>query len=207
VTDEHPPVTVDPDPRWPELGAALLRDVTNALTALPGHDAFRYDHIGSTSVPGLAAKPILDLMVRMPSLPDEGALVPALAPLGFRIAVGSRPDSPGVRSDLPRPGMDPDPALYRKLLCYRPSGTAMEAILHIRRADSPFGAFVLAFRDRLREDPDAAARYAALKRGLATRFADAPDYDDYTRAKTVFIDEVAASGRRKSRGGPSSRRT
>jgi GrpB-like predicted nucleotidyltransferase (UPF0157 family) len=159
--------------------------------ACPAHGAVVSDHIGSTSVPGLAAKAILDLQVLMPELPDEAATAAALAPLGFRLAVGSRPDSPGVRSDIPRPGMDPDPAHYEKLLWYRPpSAGAMEAILHVRRADSPFAAFVIAFRDRLRADPDLVDRYAALKRELAERFAGAPDYDDYTRAKTAFIDEV-----------------
>lgn len=187
------PVVVDADPRWASRGAELLRNLTAASSALPRSDAFRWDHIGSTAVPDLPAKPILDLQLRAPELPEEGALANALRPLGFRIAVGSRPDSPGVRTDIPRPGSDPDPSLYRKLLLYRPpSDTEMEAILHVRRDDSPFAQWVLAFRDWLREDAGAAADYGEVKRRLATRFADAPDYDDYTRAKTAFMDEAQA---------------
>jgi GrpB-like predicted nucleotidyltransferase (UPF0157 family) len=194
VTDEHPAVVVPADPRWRELGAGLVRDIAAALTTLPEHQTFVCDHIGSTAVPGLAAKPILDVQVRMPELPDESAVAAALVPLGFRMAVGSRPDSPGVRTDIPRPGHDPNPALYAKLLLYRPATPeVMESILHIRRADSPFAAWVIGFRDWLRDDPNVAARYAAVKRELAERFAGAPDYDDYTRAKTTFMDEAQAA--------------
>jgi len=70
-------------------------------------------------------------------------------------------------------------------------------VLHIRRLDSPFAEFVIEFRDWLRADSGAAARYAAVKRALALEYADAADYDDYTRAKTIFMDEAQAEIERR----------
>ncbi|MBF0817207.1 GrpB family protein [Microbacterium paludicola] len=185
------PRIADHDPAWADEAESLLERIRAATTDLPGSDAFALDHIGSTSVPGLAAKPIIDLQLLAAELPSAAPLTAAIAPLGLVRAQGSRPDSPGVHADIPRLQTDPDPALHAKLLFHRPEGPAgPEVILHVRRADSPFAAFVLAFRDWLRSDPDHRARYEAVKRDLADRFADAADYDDYTRAKSAFIAEA-----------------
>jgi dephospho-CoA kinase len=181
-----PAVIVEYDPAWPIRAERLLAEVRTAFAPLPGADRFAYEHIGSTAVPGLAAKPIVDLQVRMPALPDLGVLAELLAPTRFVPAHGARPDSPGVYRDNPRPGDDADPERYRKRL-FHDSGSA---ILHIRRTDSPFAAFVVDFRDWLRCHPDHARRYAQVKHGLARRHAGDPDYDDYTRAKTAFLDEI-----------------
>lgn len=181
------PRIADHDPTWTDRASALVQDIRLAVAALPGSDGFAYEHIGSTAVPGLGAKPIIDLQLLAADLPDADRLAEALAPLGLTRARGSRPDSPGVHADIPRPGTDPDPALHAKVLFHRADERG-EVILHVRRADSPFAAFVLAFRDWLRADPDHRERYEAVKRDLAARFADAADYDDYTRAKTAFID-------------------
>jgi len=171
--------------RWTERVAGALSD----LEAGDGTDPV-VEHIGSTAVPGLAAKRIIDLQVRVTPLPGEAALLEVLGPLGFSIARGSRPDSPGVYRDIPRPGADPDPARYRKrLLTHSGDDGEPPVILHVRLLDSPFAEYVVAFRDWLRAEPAEAAAYEATKRGLAARHAEADDYDDYTRDKTVFLDE------------------
>jgi GrpB-like predicted nucleotidyltransferase (UPF0157 family) len=179
-------VVVDHDPAWLIRAQELLDEVSSAFAPLPGASGFAYEHIGSTAVPGLAAKPVVDIQVRMPALPSLPELADVLAPTPFVPAHGARPDSPGVHRDIPRPGDATDPALYEKRLFTIPGS----AILHIRRTDSPFAEFVVTFRDWLRNHPDQARRYEQVKRDLAERHADDPDYDDYTRAKGTFLDEV-----------------
>lgn len=181
----------EPNEAWSEVASAILTALRPAVASLPtGSDAL-LEHIGSTAVPRLAAKPIIDLQVRFSDLPTEEDALRVLSPLRFVRARGSRPDSPGVDFDTPRPGTDPDPAKHAKMLFHRePTLHSMEVILHLRRADSPFASFVVAFRDWLRTDEMAAARYDNLKRELAERYAEASDYDDYTRSKTAFIGQL-----------------
>ncbi|MFD4672539.1 GrpB family protein [Lentzea sp. NPDC058450] len=178
-------VIVEYDPAWPIRAHALLDEVRAAFATLPGAERFAYEHIGSTSVPGLGAKPIVDLQVCLPDLPPSDDLAALLAPTPFIPAHGSRPDSPGVYRDARRPG-DHDDAVYEKRLFHVPDSV----ILHVRRHDSPFARFVVDFRDWLRANPGQAARYEEIKRGLAGDHADAQDYDDYTRAKSAFFAEI-----------------
>ncbi|WP_158628656.1 GrpB family protein [Saccharopolyspora rhizosphaerae] len=67
------------DPAWPTRAETLLRQPRSVFAPLDGAEEFTYEHIGSTAVPGLAAKPIVDLQVRMPSLPSLDALPDVLA--------------------------------------------------------------------------------------------------------------------------------
>lgn len=180
-------VIVDYEPSWPDRAQRLLAEVQIALAPLGESSSFSYDHIGSTAVPGLAAKPIIDLQVRMPSLPSLDQLAALLAPTGFVPAQGARRDSPGVYRDTPRLGDPTDAALYEKRLFHDPERAA---ILHIRRRDSPFAQFVVLFRDWLRGNPEQARRYEETKRHLARQHADDGDYDDYTRSKTAFFVET-----------------
>ncbi|WP_081599997.1 GrpB family protein [Cellulosimicrobium cellulans] len=189
TVDAHDPRWTDAGRRWTERVAAALAD----LASPGGTGPVVVEHIGSTAVPGLAAKPIIDLQVRVAPLPSEAELDAALGPLGFSIERGARPDSPGVYRDVPRPGADPAPELYAKRLLTRPGDEdEPPVILHVRRLDSPFAAYVVAFRDWLRAVPAEAAAYEATKRDLAARHADADDYDDYTRDKTAFLDAAQA---------------
>ncbi|RXR26335.1 GrpB family protein [Oerskovia turbata] len=183
-----PAALVPPDPAWGEQAVELLAVVRSAFAVLDGAQGMVYDHIGSTAVPGLAAKPFLDLQVRVPVLLPVEEWTRALGTTTFRPAQGSRPDSPGVTFDLPRgsTGRD-DENLWRKSLFV---SAAPAAILHIRRADSPWAAYTVALRDLLLEDSRRRGQYEDLKRRLAREHADDGDYDDYTRAKTVFFDEV-----------------
>ncbi len=176
------------DDSWPAAAERRLADLRRVL--LPLAPDAHFDHIGSTSVPGLAAKPFLDLQVRVPRLPDPVALDAALVTVGFHPHAGSRPDSPGVHRDSPRGSTRvPDEVWEKRLFTAQDPDT----VLHVRRSDSPWGRYTVAFRDWLRANPEEAARYERTKRALAADHADDPDHDDYTRAKTAYFDQVQAS--------------
>ena len=188
MTAPHNPARLhDPDAGWPRRARDLLAAISAAISELPGAAAARLDHIGSTAVPGLRAKPYLDLQLRIDPLPAEDALSARLAPLGFRRTRGSRPDSPGVDRDVPRGDEDVPDAVWEKLLYVAEPDAA---ILHVRRTDSPWGRHTVWFRDWLRAHPGERVRYEAVKFRLAAQNTGKPDYDDYTRAKTAFFDEV-----------------
>nr|WP_201468574.1 GrpB family protein [Microbacterium hydrocarbonoxydans] len=190
MSDEtNPAALVEHRDEWAQSAARMLSALRVAFDGVAGVDAASFDHIGSTAVAGLPAKPLIDLQVRISPLPDDDDLVSRLAPLGFVRARGSRPDSPGVDRDLPR-GSHPHPAdaaVWEKSLFWN---EREQAILHVRRADSPWGLYTVWFRDWLRSTPDARDRYAAEKRRLSLDQVGKADYDDYTRAKTGFFDRV-----------------
>ena len=173
------------DPQWPVIAARRLEDLRLVLGRLAAGCTF--DHIGSTSVPGLAAKPMIDLQVRMPPIPGADILEPAFREIGFLPHAGSRPDSPGVRRDHPRGSQRVPDEVWEKRLF-----TAEDpfSVLHVRRSDSPWGRFTVLFRDWLRAHPDEIVRYGQMKHALAGAHADDPDFDDYTRAKTAYFDRV-----------------
>ena len=187
-----PAVLVRHDPRWATLAAERLTALRRALAPLVDVDECTFDHIGSTAVPGLAAKASIDLQVCVPALPVSTALDSALAPLGWVPAPGSRPDSPGVSRDTPAPG-DTEPEWVWAKRLFTSTDPARPAILHVRLSVSPFGRRTVAFRDRLRAEPDLRASYEQLKRQLAVAHAGDADYDDYTRGKGAFIRAATAS--------------
>lgn len=199
--EENPAALAEYDPAWPERAERHLADVRAALAGLTGIDGAAFDHIGSTSVPGLAAKPYLDLQVRILPLPSHRELTDRLAALGFTQARGARADSPGVGRDVPRGDeVVPDEVWEKRLYVAHEKSV----ILHIRRTDSPWGRYTVWFRDWLRAHPDERERYERTKRRLSSANAGKPDYDDYTRAKTAFFDEVqqpfAQWARRRAEG-------
>lgn len=139
---------------------------------LPGAEIH---HIGSTAVPGLAAKPVLDLMALVG---DLDAPIPALVDRGgykFPVAFNQRLED-------------------RRWLC-RPSAAHRTHHLHLV-ADRALLDRHLRFRDRLRADADLRRRYAELKRYLAARHG--ADREAYTEAKSAFIGDATAE-RRQSR--------
>lgn len=182
----NPAALVDHDPQWLPRAARLLERVQAAFDGLPGVTDAEFDHIGSTSIPGLAAKPFLDLQVRILPLPSDTDLSSRLEPVGFRRALGSRPDSPGVYRDIPRGDEHVPDEVWEKSLFF---AAAEPAILHIRRSDSPWGRYTVWFRDWLRAYPDARGRYERAKRELSQANVGKVDYDDYTKGKTTFFDE------------------
>lgn len=185
--EENPAALVEHQTEWTRRAAHLLSEVRGALSGLTGAEGATLDHIGSTAVPGLPAKPFLDLQLRITPLPGEADLCSRLDQLGFVRARGARPDSPGVDRDIPRGSARADPAVWEKLLFWHEEE---QAILHVRRADSPWGLYTIWFRDWLRASSDARRRYASEKRRLSAEQRGKADYDDYTRAKTEFFDQV-----------------
>ncbi|MGZ0068507.1 GrpB family protein [Microbacterium arborescens] len=175
------------DPVWIVEARAILDRIRAALDGLPGADAARFDHIGSTAVPGLDAKPIIDLQVAILPLPAEDELSARLRPAGFRREWGSRPDSPGVSRDIPRGVDDVPDEVWEKRLYVAPGA---DVILHVRRSDSPWARETVRFRDALCSDSVLRARYQDLKRRLSAANAGKADYDDYTRAKTAFFSDM-----------------
>ncbi|MGR9296580.1 GrpB family protein [Rhizobium leguminosarum] len=161
----HSPVELVPhDPQWPQ---AFQRIRDRLLTLLP--QALSIDHIGSTSIPGMTAKPLIDIDIVLPDLGHiEGAtrvlLVEDYEPRGNRY-------DDEVWAFLSR-GSVPAERVY---LCPSGNGT------HRNR---------LAFRDYLIAHPQAAADYAALKRRLAAEFR--MDGDRYTAHKREFVDAIVA---------------
>lgn len=162
----------DYDPAWPrrfEEEAARLRARLDGLIG-------RIEHIGSTAVPGLAAKPIVDLMVEVPDLETvRSRIAPRLSREGYEFFW--RPTSPG----------DPDIA-YAWFIRRDASGKRTHHI-HMTPPGSPYWDRVT-FRDHLRSHPEDAAAYAALKREAAR--SHKTDRAAYARAKSAFIREILA---------------
>jgi GrpB-like predicted nucleotidyltransferase (UPF0157 family) len=154
-------VIVDYDPAWPARFEFERDRVQRAL----GVPARSIEHIGSTAVPGLAAKPIVDLLVAVADPEDDATTVPALESAGYRLRVRE----PGHR-------------MFRT--------PARDVHVHIWREGDPEIARHLRFRDRLRESHRDRLAYQRLKRELATReWGDANEYAD---AKGPFIEALLA---------------
>ncbi|NJP32392.1 dephospho-CoA kinase [Micromonospora thermarum] len=163
---------IEADPTWPLQYARLAARIRHAVAPAD----LRIDHIGSTAVPGLAAKDVIDIQLTVPRLADaDGPLAECLADAGF-------PRLPGEWWDTPRlPGDD----RWEKRL-HGSADPARPVYLHIREAGTPGWRYALLMRDHLRADPDQRAAYLLLKRELA---ASAPDAATYSTAKDPWFDE------------------
>jgi GrpB-like predicted nucleotidyltransferase (UPF0157 family) len=152
-------------PRWAELFEVEASRLRRAL----GRLAVAIEHYGSTSVPGLAAKPILDILVGGPDATDPAPYLAALVPLGYDYAAHA-----GV----------PDHLVFGL-------GTARTHLVHVVRHGGAAWRRALAFRDALRADAGLREEYAALKRRLAERHSG--ERSRYTEAKGEFIERVLAT--------------
>jgi GrpB-like predicted nucleotidyltransferase (UPF0157 family) len=150
------------DPEWPRLfdrEAARLRTVLGDRIVL-------LEHVGSTSVPGLAAKPIIDILLEVPDSDDEPAYLPALEAAGYRLVI-----------------REPDWEKHRSF-----KGPDTNINLHVYSPGNGQTPRYLLFRDRLRTCPEEFDRYLAKKRELA---AQVWDYiQNYADAKNEVIDEI-----------------
>jgi GrpB-like predicted nucleotidyltransferase (UPF0157 family) len=158
------------DPAWPDLFEAEAKRIGGAL----GSSAARIDHVGSTAVPGLAAKPVIDIQVSVCLLHPLEAHLPPLVGLGY--------------THVPHP----DDATYPFL--HRPSVWPHSHHIHLCQAGGQEERRHLAFRDFLREHPEEAAAYAGEKRRLASEFRSS-SFDSrnaYAEAKSAFIEPVIA---------------
>lgn len=163
ISNDDAVLIQDYDPSWPDAFGKLAARIYAALGSL----VVAVAHIGSTAVPGLAAKPIIDLDVVLASSTDLAEAIRLLSGIGYahegdlgiagREAFLSPPDEP--RHHL-----------------YVLSAGATELRRH------------LAFRDALRVDNDLRDRYAALKRSLAERYRN--DRNSYSEAKSAFINSI-----------------
>ncbi len=161
-------VVVDPDPSW---SGRFDDEVAHLREALPDDLVTRIDHIGSTSVPGLAAKPIIDVQVSVRSISPVQAYTEPMTAAGYRHV--------------------PDPWSDDHELFSRDRHNEERAVnVHVCEAGSGWERRHLAFRDWLRDHPDDVATYAALKRDLAS--AHRADRATYTEGKTDFIETVTA---------------
>jgi GrpB-like predicted nucleotidyltransferase (UPF0157 family) len=156
----RPIIIVDHDPAW----AAHFEELRHPLWQAVHDIALRIEHVGSTSVPGLAAKAVIDLVVVVPSAAEVPLASARICSLGYE-DVG----------DLGIPGRT----------AFRYATHRLPHHLYACPASSPALANHLAFRDRLRARPDLAVAYADLKRALAQRFPN--DGFAYSRAKTGFV--------------------
>jgi GrpB-like predicted nucleotidyltransferase (UPF0157 family) len=166
---------VEPDSRWAGEFTLIAADLRDAV----GGDARRIDHIGSTSVPGLPAKDVIDIQM---TVADEEMLAVVASALASR---GWRRERDIVR-DHQVPGLPAGPLEWRKILFDEPEGSR-PIHLHIRVDGRVNQRYALLFRDFLRVHSDKAAAYAEVKRGLA---ALAPDSGSYADAKDSTCDLI-----------------
>lgn len=152
-------VLVPHDPAWSDRAAAIRAALAGALAGV----AVRIEHVGSTAVPGLDAKPIVDLQVAVADPGDEATLTPAMAAQGLELRVRE----PGHR-------------MYRT--------PAHDVHVHVWVAGSDHERRHLVFRDWLRRSPADRARYAAVKHELAAR--EWEEMNDYAQAKGAVIAQI-----------------
>lgn len=159
---DGPVVLVDPDPAWPVTADALAQDVRRVL----GDRALLLEHVGSTSVQGLAAKPVIDLVLAVPDPTDEAAYVPALEGLGYTLQI-----------------REPDWHQHRLLKHVDPAVN-----LHVFGEGTEEIHRMVAFRDHLQVDGDDRALYESTKRELAAR--DWAVTQDYADAKSEVVADI-----------------
>jgi GrpB-like predicted nucleotidyltransferase (UPF0157 family) len=153
---------VDYDPLWPRKFATHARVIAGALSG----SALLIEHIGSTSVPDLAAKPIIDILVVVHDSADESTYLPQLEALGYVLRV-----------------REPDWNEHRMFRT-----PEKDVHIHIYSAGCPEFQRNLTFRDRLRRSSDDRRRYEQTKRELATK--EWSDMNAYADAKTGVIESI-----------------
>ena len=167
----HPVIIADYNPQWP----VQYEEEKERILGLIGHKVLGIEHVGSTAVPGLGAKPIIDIMVAVGHLADAEECIELLPGIGYEYVP---PSEVGI----------PERRYFRK-------GTPEVRTHHIHMVEltSDFWERLLLFRDFLRTHPDVAQQYYQLKKGLAAKYGS--DREGYTEAKTSFIEPVVARAR------------
>lgn len=154
----------DYDPLWP----VKFREQANRIAKALGDAALQIEHIGSTSVPGLAAKPIIDVLLVVNEAGDEAAYLPALEAAGYVLRVR-------------------EPDFYEHRMFRTPE---LDVHLHVFSKDSPEIERYLDFRNQLRTDEDDRKAYETVKRKLVRE--DWTDMNAYADAKTEVIEKTIA---------------
>jgi GrpB-like predicted nucleotidyltransferase (UPF0157 family) len=161
---------------WEDEFASIERALRVALGSL----ALRIDHIGSTAVPGLPAKDIIDVQVTVVEFTSE--LEAAFLKIGY-------PRRTDITRDHQPPGASGEERDWEKQY-YQPTPDLRLAHVHVRRAGSPNGRYALLFRDYLRAHPGAAEAYARVKKALAAH--DSTNWDLYYDVKDPVCDIIMA---------------
>ena len=181
------PKVVPYDETWPQQADRLKKRISLAAGGLP------VEHIGSTAVPGIAAKDVIDLQLGVPTLEAADELADRLGDAGFPLV-----HKDGV--DVPKPkGADQD--LWRKR--FHGAADPFRVVnLHVRVEGGPAWEWALRFRDWLRANPDEVADYQELKLKLAAEHAADETWAEYADAKEPWM--AAASERMGYSGGQTS---
>jgi GrpB-like predicted nucleotidyltransferase (UPF0157 family) len=160
-----PVALAEPTVEWAQRYEQIRDRLAAALVS-----AVRIEHVGSTSVPGLAAKPVIDVQISVPDIDHEVAYAPQIEALGWPMRARER--AAGHR-------------YFRD-----PAGTPRRVHIHVCQAGSEWERKHLLFRDYLRGHPERAHAYEALKRAASERYAT--NRLAYTEAKGPFIEETLA---------------
>jgi GrpB-like predicted nucleotidyltransferase (UPF0157 family) len=164
-------ILADYDTAWPVRFATEAARIREAC----GEEVIAFEHIGSTAVPGLAAKPVIDMMPGVADLEEARRVcVPAMQALGYTYV-------PEYEAELPE----------RLFFRDGPYGGHRNFHVHMVETSSGFWPRHLAFRDWLRAHPSDARAYEALKRRLVVLHAN--DRAAYTDAKTKFVEGILGS--------------
>ncbi len=150
-------------PQWREM----FEEEKQLLQAVLGEGSSKVKHIGSTAVNGLAAKPVIDIMIGLPDLSVVDSLVPRIEALGYEYIKKYEDEMP-----------------FRRYFVKNSNGIRTHQI-HMVEINSEFWGRHLLFRDYLRQNPEIANKYAALKKQLAE--CEWGDVNEYADAKSEFI--------------------
>lgn len=161
------------DPSWP---AVYEREAALIDARLDGGLDARLEHVGSTSVPGLPAKPVIDMLLVVADPGDEAGYVPALEDVGYEVAI-----------------REPDWYEHRVLRKWDLDPSAGSANLHVLPAGCPEVDRMLLFRDRLRTEPGDRELYAETKRRLARQ--EWKYLQNYADAKTEVVERILERAR------------
>jgi GrpB-like predicted nucleotidyltransferase (UPF0157 family) len=164
------------DRSWPEAFIAVAQPLRTAL----GELALRIDHIGSTSVPGLASKDVIDVQVTLKDFSYTPQLESVLGSLGYTLI-------PHISTDHLPPLYQGSETDWEKLI-FRPPANQRPTHLHVRALGRPNQRYPLLFRDYLRAHPVASVAYAQIKTSLSQRHPD--DVDFYYDIKDPLCDIV-----------------
>jgi GrpB-like predicted nucleotidyltransferase (UPF0157 family) len=165
--DREPVLVVEYDPEWPRR----YEEERGRIVAAFGGLIAAIEHVGSTAVPGLGGKPIIDIMIGVPRLEDGERCVGPMESLGYE-----------YRGEAGIPGR-----------LFFGKGLPRTHHVHLVEHGGDFWGRLLLFRDFLRAHPETAAEYYEFKKGLAARFRT--DREAYTEAKTAFIRSVEERAR------------
>lgn len=165
--EKGPIKIVDYDANWPRKFDTHAKIIDNVI----GASALRIEHIGSTSVPGLAAKPIIDILVVVANSAEESAYLPPLEAVGYELRV-----------------REPDWNEHRMLRT-----PEKDVHVHVYSTGCKEIERYLIFRDRLRQNLEDRNRYERTKRVLAVK--EWADRNEYANAKTEVIESIIAASR------------